>query len=97
MLSESSTGDGVQTAVILAKIIKDSNQKLSNLAQVDIYPQIIKSVEVNDKSIASCKSVVDKVKEIEDSLQASGRVILRPSGTENKIRVIVECQDMAKA
>lgn len=97
MLSESSTGDGVQTAVILAKIIKDSNQKLSNLAQVDIYPQIIKSVEVNDKSIASCKSVVDKVKEIEDSLQASGRVILRPSGTENKIRVMVECQDMAKA
>ncbi|MDE6275189.1 MAG: hypothetical protein K2M75_01480 [Clostridia bacterium] len=97
LLDESSTGDGVQTAVILAKIIKESQAKLSQLANVDIYPQVIESVEVKDKSIATCQSVIQCVKNVEKDLQGQGRVVLRPSGTENKIRVMVECQNMAKA
>ncbi|MDE5756679.1 MAG: hypothetical protein K2I23_06280 [Clostridia bacterium] len=96
ILGESSTGDGVQTAVILAKIIKESNEKLSKLAQVDIYPQIIESVEVKDKSIVSRQSVTNAVKKVEEDLKGDGRVVLRASGTENKIRVMVECQNMEK-
>ena len=43
--------DGVQTAVVLAKIMRSKKAKLSKLAKVDIYPQIIQSIEVADKKI----------------------------------------------
>ena len=96
ILSESSTGDGIQTAVILAKIIKESDKKLSQLAKLEIFPQVIESVEVKDKSIATSQSVSDAVREVEDNLRGEGRVVLRASGTENKIRIMVECQNMEK-
>lgn len=96
MLSESSTGDGIQTAIILAKIIKESKEKLSQLAKVEIFPQVIESVEVKDKSIATRKNITDAVKAVENNLRGEGRVVLRASGTENKIRVMVECQNMEK-
>ncbi len=96
ILSESSTGDGIQTAVILAKIIKESDKKLSQLAKLEIFPQVIESVEVKDKSIATSQSVSDAVREVEDDLRGEGRVVLRASGTENKIRIMVECQNMEK-
>lgn len=97
MLNESSTGDGIQTAVIVAKIAKSLKKPLSQLAEVQLYPQIISSVDVKDKEIAKIPAIVDKVKEVEKSLLGEGRVILRPSGTENKLRVMVECKNMEKA
>ena len=96
ILSESSTGDGIQTAVILAKIIKESDKKLSQLAKLEIFPQVIESVEVKDKSIVTSQSVSDAVREVEEDLRGEGRVVLRASGTENKIRIMVECQNMEK-
>lgn len=91
MLNESATGDGVQTAVILAKIIKESGKTLSELAKVEIYPQIIHSVTVKSKEkVLADKEVNKALEEWKVRLDGIGRIILRPSGTEQKIRVMVE-------
>ncbi|MDE5549276.1 MAG: hypothetical protein K2J13_03390, partial [Clostridia bacterium] len=94
MLNESATGDGVQTAVILAKIIKESGKSLSDLAKVEIYPQVIHSVTVKSKEKVLADEAVNKaLEEWKTRLDGIGRIILRPSGTEQKIRVMVESQD----
>ncbi|MDE5991107.1 MAG: phosphoglucosamine mutase, partial [Clostridia bacterium] len=91
MLNESATGDGIQTAVILAKIMKRSGKKLSDLAYAEIYPQIIHSVTVKDKEkVLSDKELNRAFEEMKSKLDGVGRIILRPSGTEQKIRVMVE-------
>ena len=94
ILSESATGDGVQTAVILAKILKESKKPLSDLADVNIYPQIIHSVVVKDKEkVLADKDIISAFSDLEKKLNGQGRIILRPSGTEQKIRIMVESQD----
>jgi len=96
ILSESTTGDGIQTAVILSKIIRQSESKLSELAKFDLYPQIIKSIAVKDKEMI-VGELTQKVREIEAELGGDGRVILRPSGTEQKVRIMIECKDFSIA
>lgn len=91
MLNESATGDGVQTAVILAKIIKESSKTLSQLANVEIYPQVIHSIMVKNKEkVLADKEVNKAYEELKSRLDGIGRIILRPSGTEQKIRIMVE-------
>lgn len=94
MLGESATGDGVQTAVILAKIIKTSGRPLSSLADIEVYPQQICSVPVKDKAAAlTDRGVQEALAEAKKTLAGDGRVILRASGTESKIRIMVESKD----
>lgn len=96
ILGESTTGDGVQTAVVLAKIMRSKKAKLSKLAKVDIYPQIIQSIEVADKKIIEKENIIKEVELQAASLEGEGRVVLRASGTENKVRVMAEGKNSAK-
>lgn len=89
------TGDGLLTAIMIAEEVCDRKTSLSNLAEpVFLYPQFTQNVRVNDKKAAvSNGAVLQAVKEVEDKIDGKGRVLLRESGTEPVIRVMVECEN----
>ena len=88
------TGDGILTALKLVQVVLDRKQTLSQLAEpVKIYPQVLKNVRVTDKTQAQndpeVKAAVAKAAE---ELGDSGRILLRESGTEPLVRVMVEAE-----
>ncbi len=87
-----STGDGILTAIMLAECMIENKSALSKLASpVKMFPQTVKNVVVNDKAAVTCnKQVLDAVKEVDEALGKNGRILLRESGTEPMIRVMVE-------
>lgn len=92
LMNYATTGDGILTAVKLANIIKSSGKSLKELAnEVSIYPQKLVNIKVSDKKIAMEDSeVLDECSKVEKELEGNGRILLRASGTENLIRVMVE-------
>ena len=88
------TGDGLLTAIMITEEICDRKYTLSKLCEdVYLYPQFTVNVKVKDKkAIMSNKDVLDAVKEAEDVIDQKGRVLLRESGTEPVVRVMVECE-----
>lgn len=87
------TGDGILTAIMITEKMCESKSALSALAApVKILPQITKSVRVRDKKeVMQDAKLLATVSKIEKSLNGDGRVLLRESGTEPVIRVMVEC------
>ena len=92
LMNYATTGDGILTAVKLADIIKSSGKSLEELAnEVSIYPQKLVNIKVVDKKAAMEDSeILDECKKVEKELEGNGRILLRASGTENLIRVMVE-------
>ena len=92
LMNYATTGDGILTAVKLADIIKSSGKSLEELAnEVSIYPQKLANIKVIDKKTAMEDSeILDECKKVEKELEGNGRILLRASGTENLIRVMVE-------
>lgn len=92
LMDNATTGDGILTAVQLATIIKEKNTTLKELAsQVTIFPQKLVNIKVADKNIAMQDTeILDECKKVEEELGNSGRILLRASGTEDLIRVMVE-------
>ncbi len=88
-----STGDGVLTAIMLAEEIIDRKTSLSKLAApVTMYPQHICNVTVTDKAaVTGNEQIKAIVKTIGEELGDNGRILLRESGTEPVIRIMVEC------
>ena len=86
------TGDGILTAIMLMEVILEKKQSLHTLAQgMKMYPQCLKNVRVTDKkAVTENANVQEKKKEIEEKLGEDGRILLRESGTEPVIRVMVE-------
>lgn len=86
------TGDGILTAIMLMEVILEKKQSLHTLAQgMKMYPQCLKNVRVTDKkTVTENANVQEKKKEIEEKLGEDGRILLRESGTEPVIRVMVE-------
>ena len=86
------TGDGILTAIKIMECITESKEPLSVLASgMRMYPQMRKNVVVTDKDeTLSCKEVTDAVAKVERDLGDNGRVVLRKSGTEPLLRVMVE-------
>lgn len=86
------TGDGMLTAIMLMEVILEKKQSLHTLCKgMRMYPQYLQNVRVNDKkAIIENKAVQKKKHEIEEVLGENGRIILRESGTEPVIRVMVE-------
>ena len=86
------TGDGLLTAIKLMEAVTETKQPLSVLASpVTIYPQLLKNVVVTDKDeTMECPEVKAAVEKAEKELDGSGRVLLRKSGTEPVLRVMVE-------
>ena len=86
------TGDGLLTAIKVMECITESKQPLSVLAAgMTMYPQKLKNVVVTDKDeTLNCQEVKAAVKKVEADLGDEGRVVLRKSGTEPLLRVMVE-------
>jgi phosphoglucosamine mutase len=86
------TGDGVLTALLLMARMADTGKPLAQLASVvRRLPQVLINVPVGDRTAgASAASVLDVAKAVEAELGGTGRVLLRPSGTEQLVRVMVE-------
>lgn len=92
------TGDGLLTAIMVCEEICDSKSSLSRLVEdVTVYPQYLKNVRVTDKDAAmNDKNVHESVKAVEALIAGNGRVLLRPSGTEPLIRIMIECESEEK-
>ncbi len=88
------TGDGLLTAMKLLEVMADSGKSLAMLTEpVAIYPQLLKNVRVNDKqAVMEDAQLKEKIRVLEDELQGNGRILVRPSGTEPLVRVMVEAQ-----
>ena len=94
------SGDGLMTALHMADLVQRSGGNLSDLvdASFQTYPQILRNVRVNDRATRlnwqTCQPVVDAIVAAELAMGDSGRILVRASGTEPVIRVMVEAQTM---
>lgn len=86
------TGDGILTSLLLMEVVMEKKQSLGKLVEeVKIYPQLLKNVRVADKKEArENTAVVKAVEEVAETLGDDGRILVRESGTEPVIRVMVE-------
>ena len=92
------TGDGILTAIMIAEEICDSKISLAELvAPVKLYPQYTKNIRVKDKAaVFADESVLQSKEEVEKLIAGKGRVLLRQSGTEPVVRVMIECESEEK-
>jgi len=97
-LDRTTTGDGLVSALQVVAAIVHSGKPLHELIKgMEKYPQILINVKLSKKmEVCSLQAVQDAVKQAEAELADKGRVLLRPSGTEPLIRVMVEGQDEAQ-
>lgn len=95
-LDHNSTGDGLLTGLHLLSIVKETGISLGELAgQMEKLPQILKNVRVQDKDkVMQSPLLADVIKMRERSLAGQGRILVRPSGTEPLVRVMVEGRDL---
>ena len=89
-----STGDGILTSLKMMEVMKAKKKTLSQLCEgLTIYPQVLKNVRVTDKAVAQADPDVQAaVAEIAAKLGDSGRILVRESGTEPLVRVMVEAE-----
>lgn len=88
------TGDGILTSLMIMEVIMETKQTLGKLAEeVTIYPQLLKNVRVADKKTArENPEVVKAIEAVTEALGENGRILVRESGTEPVIRVMVEAE-----
>lgn len=88
------TGDGVLTSLMIMEVMLEKKMRLSDLIKdVQIFPQLLVNVKVNDKKAArEDEDVIKATKEVEEALGDEGRILIRESGTEPVIRVMVEAK-----
>lgn len=90
-----STGDGILTSLKIMQVIMSRKKKLSELAApLVVYPQVLENVRVKDKTAAQADpDVAAEVESISRELGSSGRILVRESGTEPLVRVMVEAEN----
>ena len=86
------TGDGILTSLLIMEAVMETKQSLEKLCEdVVIYPQLLKNVRVSDKKTArENPAVIEAVNKVAEELGTDGRILVRESGTEPLIRVMVE-------
>lgn len=89
-----STGDGILTSLKMMEVMMAKKKKMSQLTEdLHIYPQVLVNVKVKDKAVAQAdKDVQEAVQKVADALGDAGRILVRESGTESLIRVMVEAE-----
>ena len=99
MLEHGTTGDGVLTGLMLAARVAETGRSLTELAAVMTrLPQVLVNVRgVDTSQVDSHEALLDDVAKASDELDGSGRVLLRKSGTEPLVRVMVEAADESQA
>jgi phosphoglucosamine mutase len=98
--SRSTTGDGTLTGIVLADLMRRSGRSLADLAHglVVRVPQVLVNVPIPQPGrLTDCVEVWDEVAKLQATLGTEGRVLLRASGTEPLVRVMVEARDEAQA
>ena len=97
LLDYNPTGDGILTSLMLIQTILEENKKASELASIiKLYPQVLINAKVNaDKKYDYEKNADIKkaISDIEEEFAGNGRVLIRPSGTEPLVRVMIEGED----
>lgn len=90
-----STGDGILTSLKMMEVMMAKKKKMSELAEpLKIYPQVLENIRVTDKKVAQQDGDVQAaVKAVAQELGESGRILVRESGTEPLVRVMVEAAD----
>ena len=93
-----STGDGILTSLKMMEVMLAKKKKMSELSEgFTVYPQVLKNVRVRDKKEAqSDEDVQSQIRKVEALLGSSGRILVRESGTEPVVRVMVEAETMEK-
>ncbi|WP_430884896.1 phosphoglucosamine mutase [Fusibacter sp. JL216-2] len=99
-LDHNTTGDGLLTAVQLINVMKETGKKLSELASImDTYPQVLKNAKVTNSKkhdYTSDDVIIKRIAEVEKHFSGQGRVLIRPSGTEPLVRVMIEGKDQSE-
>ena len=95
----SSTGDGILASLEILGIMKEKNKKLSELSNLFIpYPQIIEDYIINNKYNGNILNIAkNKIDELKKEVHNKCRLIIRKSGTENKIRIMAEAKNINQA
>ena len=97
LLDYNPTGDGILTSLMLIKAILEENKKASELSSIiKLYPQILINARVNsDKKYDYEKDeeIKEEIDKLEREFAGNGRVLIRPSGTEPLVRVMIEGED----
>ena len=90
------TGDGILTSLKVMEVMLEKKESLSKLAApLAVYPQVLKNVRVKDKQAAQDDlAVQEEAKKVAERLGNEGRILLRQSGTEPLVRVMVEAKDL---
>ncbi|WP_181350899.1 phosphoglucosamine mutase [Thalassobacillus sp. CUG 92003] len=91
-LDHNTTGDGMLSALKLVNVLKDTGKPLSELAaEMQKFPQVLKNVKVIDKHrVQTHPRIQEAIEAVEEEMGGDGRVLVRPSGTEPLVRVMVE-------
>ena len=89
------TGDGLATALNVLRIMADSSKELSELASALVcYPQVLVNVRVREKAdLATVPAIAETMKKVEQGLAGNGRLLVRYSGTEPLLRIMLEGKD----
>ena len=97
-LNHTTTGDGILSSLQLLQAILLSGKKASELSdEIEIFPQVLKNARVkneNKEKYKSDKDIMNAIAAVEKELEGQGRVLIRPSGTEPLVRVMLEGQDV---
>ncbi len=92
--NHTTTGDGILSALQLLQAMQLAGRPLSELAEeVTLYPQVLKNAKVrneNKKRLEKDKEIAEAIRAVEERLHGEGRVLIRPSGTEPLVRVMIE-------
>lgn len=92
------TGDGILTSVQLALCLKNSEKQASELFNCKVFPQININIETKDKlRVLGSEKLSDAILIVQQELAGNGRVLVRASGTEPKIRIMVESENFQEA
>ncbi|MBQ8956082.1 MAG: phosphoglucosamine mutase, partial [Lachnospiraceae bacterium] len=99
-LDQNTTGDGLLSALHLLEVVKKTGKKLSELKQVmEVLPQSLKNARVpshKKEAYMEYPEIVEAIEALEKKYNGEGRVLIRPSGTEPLVRVMIEGRDQAE-
>ena len=94
LLDYNPTGDGILTSIMLIQAVLESNKKASELAEIiKLYPQVLVNAKVNSEKkydYNKNQEIQKAIKELEKEFAGNGRILIRPSGTEPLVRVMIE-------
>ncbi|MDR5702192.1 MAG: phosphoglucosamine mutase, partial [Armatimonadota bacterium] len=98
-LEYATTGDGLLTALQLVNVMLETGKRLSDLAApIERFPQVLKNVRVASRpEVERDEEIQEAVQRFASALAGQGRVLVRPSGTEPVVRVMVECEQEEEA